>query len=106
MLRAIAAFVGIVACVGCDLVGANDDPRATRDRLESSLCSSRTLDQVVDALKAESIEYFLDREHKILTAKRPFQEDKLISSTVVIEIGFNADQSISQCRVRVLHTGP
>jgi hypothetical protein len=105
MLRAIAFFWAIVACVGCNAVGATEDPSELRDRLEHALCRSKTLDEAIRALQREKMEHFLDREKTILTAKKVFNPERLFSSAVVIEIRIDGDK-VRQCKVQVLHTGP
>jgi hypothetical protein len=108
MLRAMTALLGVLACSGCNVAGAgrSDEPEATRDRLERVVCSAQTRAEVQSALETAHMEYFFDDALRILTAKRTFNEEKLVSSAVVIEVHFNVDQSLSFCKVRVLHTGP
>jgi len=106
MLRAIAAFWAIAACVGCSGVSAtSDEPAAFRDRLDRELCAAKTLDDVTNALRREKIEYYLNRERRILTAKRSFYQEKLVSSSVVIEIQFEGSD-VRHCKVQIMHTGP
>ena len=106
MLRGVSSLLLILGCVACNAVSATDEPAALRDRLDRTLCSSSMLDDVVQKLKAENIQYFENQARGVLTAKRSFGDEKLVSSAVVIEIVFSSDRVVRECKVRVVHTGP
>ena len=106
MLRSIAAFWAVIACVGCNGVSAtSDSATALRDKLERELCAAKTVDDAANVLRREEIEYFVNQERKLLTAKRSFNQEKLVSSSVVVEIRLDG-QAIGHCKVQVMHTGP
>jgi hypothetical protein len=107
VLRRIVAFTMASACVSCDAGDADDQMQDARNRINQALCSSeKTLQDVTSRLDTEGIQYFFDREGRVITAKKSFNQKKLVSSDLVIEVRFSPDWRVRQCRVRVLHTGP
>lgn len=102
-MRSILITLGIALSTSAI---AASDAENERNRLDQKLCTARTLEQVVAASEAVKLPYFIDTDRTALTARRDFNQEKLVSSSVIVEIQFRPDKTVRACKVRVLHTAP
>jgi hypothetical protein len=111
MMRFVMLLISstiLIGTVPTFAMGATGSKEIEHDRalIQEKVCSKKTLPELQAALTALSITYYVHENNRLLNAIRRYNEEKLVSTAITIQAGFDLDKKITSCEVRILHTGP